>query len=222
MTQHMTFKTLVFTLLSVFLSSCWMQGPRTLHAPVFSEKGETHIGGYINPSEGFELQADYAFSDHLFALADFSGFSRKVPNESFRKTARAVSGGLGYYSTMGEFGRFSLYSGFTYGSVGNVPRIQNFSRRAFFLPYIGTNLGFASKKFESILSLRYSGNYFYTSQNSLSDKWNAIEPVVTLRLGGNKMKFHTQLGLSYPLVNTGQPVFISSLGLTYRFMALNK
>ena len=215
--MQLIFRISTLLLLASALSSCWMQGPRTVHAPVFKEKGELHVGGFANVVEGLELQTDYAMSNHLFALADVSGFALRSSNSSNWRTGGAVSGGLGLYSTMREKGRFSIYSGFTYGSVGNVPRVSRNSRNAFFLPYIGTNLGFASKHFESILSLRYSGNYFFNRQNSLAKKWAAIEPVGTLRIGGEKLKFHAQLGLSYPLVNTGEPVFISSIGMTYRF-----
>ena len=203
---------LFLVIVTLTLTSCSVIGPRAIHAPLFDEKGEKHLAVLGSVSTGVEIQFDYAFSNKYFLLTDVSG--AKYSN----LTCLSGSIGIGRYSKIGNRGKFSIYGGSSFGNFGN-SNARYIDRSKFLLPFLGMNLGFKTNFFEPVFTVRLTNNTYIRELGKIALSYGAFESAGTLRFGTEKLKFHAQLGLSYPFDSRdGLATYIINAGLTFRFL----
>ncbi len=203
---------LLCSLFILFISGCAPHGPRSFHVPLLDEKGVLQATGYISPANGLEIQADYAWGNHVYSPADFS-YSRIQSGENgFR--SNVYSFGIGYFTKMKNRGRFNLYLTPTYGNFGNTGSDY---KSHFLGQTFGSDIGWRFDHFEAALSLKYD-NFFYLSHSMQYDgNASGLGSAFTLRAGGERFKFHTQLGITYPLSGDYDLFpYVFNIGLNYR------
>jgi opacity protein-like surface antigen len=181
--------------------------PNSQNVPLLEEKGDIklNIGNK-------DLQVSYGISDHLGIMAngyynknEWSLTSETLDNQYLSKRL-LIEGGLGYYTTFGENGRFEVYGGAGYGNVkydydlldnGALIQSNTFGidmMRIFLQPAIGLqtdNFGFAfssrlvSVNFFNVDSIGYTQiELEEEGLNELEDNmFIFVEPALTLRFG---------------------------------------
>ena len=128
---------------------------------------------------------------------------------------------LGRYKSIGKRGKLSFYGGATLGSYGQTNNRN--TRNSFILPYAGLNIGLRTKYLEPVFTTRLSHNTYLRDLGRIDRAYPALESAITLRFGAKNLKFHSQLGISYPLDSqSGYGFYIANVGLTYRFVKKNK
>jgi len=201
-------KLLFITLVLIILSSCKiMYIPNTQNVPMLEEKGDIklEIGNK-------DLQLAYGVTDHLGIMVngyynknEWSVTSGTLDNQ-YLSTRSLIEGGVGYYTTMGESGRFEVYGGAGYGKVnydydlfdnGTLTESNTFGinmMRIFLQPAIGLqtdNIGFAFStrlagvNFSNIDTVGYSPTDLEAEglHELEDDMFIFIEPALTLRFG---------------------------------------
>lgn len=196
-------------LIALVFASCQSTGPRGIHVPLFKEKGELQATANINPSIGAEAQLDYAIGKRSFLFSDVSYSLPKLSSSSEGAAFFGSFGGGGYHS-FGKRGVFSYYLGGTYGtgrtSVG-APKYD------IYRPHIGVNVGWRRPKFENAFSLR--SGMMLTSYGTFV----TVDPAWTMRAGGERWKFQTQMGFRIVTTSTAiQPNV--SVGMVYKIPLL--
>jgi hypothetical protein len=208
---------LQITLMIGFFTSCRiMYVPNSQNVPMLEEKGDLKVGITTK-----DIQVAYGINNHLGIMAngyynknDWSLLSGTYENK-YLSTRSLVEGGLGYYTTLGDKGRFEVYGGAGYGHVNyNYDLLYNDTLtesnsfginmlRTFIQPAIGTqsdNFGFSfSTRFAAV---NFSGldSTGYSEAELVSEGLNEleqnmfifIEPAITLRVGVKYVQFQLQ------------------------------
>jgi hypothetical protein len=203
--------------MSISVLSCKiMYVPNSQNVPMLEEKGDIKAVVGIK-----DLQATYAVTNHFGIMAngyynknDWSITSGTLENKYF-STRSLIEGGAGYYTTLGDNGRFEVYGGAGYGHVKyNYDLLDNGVNtetntfdidllRVFLQPAIGTqsdNVCFAFStriagvSFSGIDSVGYTPVELESQGlNELTDNlFLFIEPALTLRLGFKYVQFQLQ------------------------------
>ena len=201
-------KLLLIAIIVISFSSCKiMYIPNTQNVPMLEEKGDIKVELGTK-----DLQVAYGVTDHLGIMVngyynknDWSVVSGEFDNQYLSKRT-LVEGGLSYYTTMGEKGRFEVYGGAGYGKVqydyelyesAVLTETNTFGinmMRAFLQPAIGIQsdnfgLAFSTRlagvSFSNIDSVGYSPVELESEGlNELEDNmFIFMEPALTLRLG---------------------------------------
>ena len=201
-------KLVLIALLLVCFSSCKiMYIPNTQNIPMLEEKGDIKLD-----IGNKDMQLAYGISNHVGIMAngyynknEWSVVSGTFDNQYLSKRS-LIEGGVGYYTTLGENGRFEIYSGAGYGNVsynydlvdnGTLTETNTFGinmMRIFFQPAIGLqtdNLGFAfstrlvSVNFLNVDTVGYTQTELEAEglHELEDDMFIFIEPAITLRLG---------------------------------------
>jgi hypothetical protein len=192
--------------------SCGPYGSRAFHVAQLDEKGDFQAGGYISPATGLELQADYAWGDRFYSPADFSYSIIQSGDNGFRSNAYSL--GLGYYKRMRGAGRFDVYITPMYGNYGNT---GSDNKSHFFSQAIGSDLGWRFKHFEAAFSMKVENFSFFDDNWNFDGKATTLGSGMTMRFGGERLKFHMQIGLSYPVSGTVDVFpYVMNLGINYR------
>lgn len=203
---------LLCSLLVILTIGCAPYGPRSFHAPLLNEKGDVHAAANLNMANGLEIQADYAWANHFYSPADFSFSFIQSGENGFRSNAYSL--GIGYFTKMKNRGRFNLYLTPTYGNFGNSGSDY---KSHFFGQTFGSDIGWRFNHFEAALSLKYDNFYYLSSNMQYDGNASGLGSAVTLRVGGDRFKFHTQFGVTYPLAGKYDffPI-VANFGLNYR------
>ncbi|MDX1350856.1 MAG: hypothetical protein R3279_11435 [Putridiphycobacter sp.] len=198
--------------------ACLPYGSRAFHVPLLNEKGDLQVGASISPLTGLEIQADYAWSHHFYSPVDFSYSYLKSGQTSQQSNAYSV--GIGYYTKIKENTRFNCYFTPMYGNYGSA---NSSFQSNFFAQSLGADIGHRFKHFESAFSLKFETFQLLDNNFRFEGGSPNLTPGLTMRFGGERYKFHMQLGLSYPLTNNDDFVFYTmGMGLTYRINVFNR
>ncbi|MBC7776693.1 MAG: hypothetical protein H7246_14765 [Phycisphaerae bacterium] len=208
-----------FIALLSLLSSCSpaIYNANAINAPLLSKKGNTKIslGSTLGTEVLFNnnLQGAYAISDHLGLMVNSMQHKFRRTNSSFGSSSTSrhkeifTEAGLGYYSAIGNSSkwRWECYGGFGLGKTretepNNELIISAPFRRFFAQP----SIGFVSRYFDAALSVR--GSYLSVGQiNWVGDIRNGttvhgaiIEPCLTIRAGGRRIKPFLQYSWMFP------------------------
>lgn len=212
--------------------------PNTVQAPTLLETGEVEVGTYYSPNF-VNVQAAGAVTYNVGVLfsgvTDFRsrtdtayhhfgeigvGYTHHWANlENKTKIAPIVMGFLGYGAGVIRAEQESwVTNDGSYVSYG----WGNYDR--FFLQLGG---GFAQKHVELLFNVRATYVEFKTLHtnfnNSDSKKFNTfLEPALTIKTGGERLKFFGQLGLAFEASDQQNVAFrqqplMLSLGLNYQF-----
>jgi len=207
----------LFTILG--LNSCSVYQPNGVNTPLFSKKGQTAINA--NVGSGANLQAAYALSDHIGIMANgFWGNSEVTINNDDKRKGKGslFEAGIGYFTQSTGGFAFETYAG---GGVGNVhidrtisstnvtKKFETSATKLFVQP----SVGYVRKHFEVAFTPRLSAlNYkkpttTYSASELTADKfvnidqttWLFLEPTLTIRAGGQRLKGQIQLGKAFKL-----------------------
>jgi hypothetical protein len=201
--------------------------PAAQNVPLFQEKKEANISGDFrigNDTKGFDIQTAVAATDHLGITVNYSHYTGDEENynwysgdiSSVTYGSSTFEMGLGYYLPFKDKMVFEIYSGYatsnfkTNGLVHLSSGIQQVHSNSFF---IQPDIGLRIKHFEVAFSSRIRVNsynkvsYAFGFENNEYDYTDDLmrshpvvcfmEPAVTLRVGGEHVKFQIQGGPSF-------------------------
>jgi len=197
-----------FGVLLLLFSSCApAYVPNVANTPLLKEKGDMQLN--MNAAfSGFDPQFAVGVTNHLGLMINGSFANRTSDStDNFHKHT-FVEGGLGYYGTFGNQGRFEVYGGY---GLGKIQAEYNNSlwetrsdvklQRIFIQPAIGVS----GPVFDASFSPRLVHVYLYQGANNNAVFF--IEPIATTKVGYKYIKAVVQLGLSYPLENQDDVLF---------------
>ena len=184
--------------------------PNNTNVPLFTEKGEIQLAAY-HGTNGTDLQAGVSVIDHLAVIGNFEISSRETEDVEDYHKHRFAEVGIGFYDTFGGKGRYEFYGGygsgrsetFDYENIFNVNegRVKGKFDRWFFQG----NIGIGNKVFEGALSYRLSYVNFYQFEDLTGSVVHdrpleelMMEPAITIKVGGERLKFVSQWGWSFP------------------------
>jgi hypothetical protein len=229
---------LFFAAFSLWLSSCGsLYVPNKLTVPLFDHKHEFEISCNIG-SNGADVQTAYAVSDNWFILANANvGLDQFIYQNDLSNKHLFLDGGIGYYKNIDDFQNLSISFGYGRGTSDKELRMSGFYvvdynynasgnvQRVFIQPTYAIK-HIKNKSVQLYMSCRISGVHYYnyTIQHSYSEKLinNRLffEPAIGYSVGGNKIRIHTQYGLSFPTMHNfdafGHRLWILSTGLILR------
>lgn len=200
--------------------------PNAPNVPFFKEKNNAGVSFSYqlgNISSGVNLQAAYALTDHLGLMMNFNYFGGRQESVTFfgmdeevRYNGNMLEFGAGYFLPVKTNFVFETYAGMGFGGVENNStfypagnRINNHVRfrRYFVQPAFGW---IANEHFLLGLSVRTGMLHYYdlniktgddTDIYALMDIKNnpsfVVEPALTMRTGGEIVKFQLQMITSY-------------------------
>lgn len=195
----------------IFQSCAPVYLPNTRQTPMFDEPGEIQLSGY-HGTNGFDIQAAASVVDHFAVMGNAAFAARDSEDSTDYRKHHFYEFGLGYYDTFGEKGRFEFYGGYgggkteaqdSYFFVNNNEIVAKGEFNRFFLQ---GNLGLQTDVFEGAFSYRVAWLNYYKFEevrtgSTLYDnnvKEVFLEPAITLKVGGEKVKFVSQFGVSFP------------------------
>lgn len=244
--------------ISIILTGCvTLYKPNIVHSPMLKEKGEltTSASLGISGSGLMNLQAAYATSNNTGIMINGMYHNRNLKSADSSVNRLNIffgEAGAGYFNTLGSEKNFlfQCYGGGGYGHSND--KITNTNQpypevRANYLNlFIQPGLAFTDKNLDVAFDLR--ANYvhlfnIYANLYEQFDFWNTnykyysnatlnfinLEPAITIRAGGEKLKGVLQMGAiiptfnpkSYIAVNTSSylllPLLKLSIGFNYTF-----
>ncbi len=252
-----TVKIFSFGVFLLFTGCVALYKPGTIHSPLLKEKGEfnaTAAAG-LSGTGLASLQAAYAVSDHAGLMIDGMYHGRKYGNPetaSEKLTILHGEAGVGYFTTFGNRQNllFQCYAGCGYGKTSDIidnPGQQNPEVKAdYFNLFIQPGVAIISNHVELAFDLKSDFVQLFNVYAYLYDQfewWNTdtrfhsdttinfmnLEPTLTLKAGGKKLKGFVQAGLTIPVVHADSyfdistesmlifPLIKFSAGITYRF-----
>ena len=243
--------------LLIFTGCVTLYKPNAIHSPLLKEKGEFNMSAILGLSgcAATNLQASYALSDHAGIMIDgMYHFRHTNKEESVDERLNMLFGeaGAGYFSKFGNQNNklFQCYGGFGYGRTSDVidyndqpdPQANASYVNVFFQP----GVAIISNRFEVAFDLRANYIQMFNINAYLYNQfewWNTdskfhsdttlnfmnLEPTITLKIGGKKLKGFLQTGLTLPTVNRSSyfgvsttslflvPLIKFSVGVSYSF-----
>lgn len=208
----------VWIVFSILINSCAPAYiPNVVNVPLLSNQGEFQASLNTGVS-GFDPQFAYAITDYLGVMLNGSFVSRtNDPLQNFHQHF-AVESGAGYYTKIGNNGRFEVFGGLGYSRLKAdysnnlwISRTDVNSYKFFIQPAIGATTDIFDGSFATRLVMI---NLF---QNQKSYTGYFIEPVLTAKVGYKFVKVLMQAGFSLPinseeLLFSYQP-FLLSIGI---------
>ena len=231
--------------------------PNAIHSPLLKEKGELNTSASLGFAGCglYNLQAAYAISEHTGFMLDGMYHNRRSNNaDSSVEKLNMLFGeaGAGYFTAFGNQKNilFQCYSGGGYGittdKIENTHQFYPEMNANYFNIFVQPGLSFTMKYFELALDVRANYVRLFNIHAYLYDKfdwWNTdfklysdttldfvnLEPAVTMKIGGGKLKGIVQLGVTIPTINSnsyfdvsnpsslGSPLFKFSGGISYSF-----
>lgn len=210
--------------LALAMTSCApLYLPATRNAPLFDERGEAQVSGYLSAA-GIEAQGAYALTDNIAVTASYEYANQKKTSNGVEYTRKNnyAEFGLGIYNTTRSL-RWEIIGGYGFGEgtssdvyyffapdfgVGFETVATGKMTRIFLQPSIGTNNRGTNLSFTPKLSwVDYSE---FTSggitRQPTEDPILFLEPAATLKfhLAGNLFMIG-QVGFTLPL--SGEPYF---------------
>lgn len=220
-------------LLSVILFSCTTAYiPSELNTPAFHEENQFR-GSISYGSSGTNLQLGYSFLDNFGAIG---GISYLKTYGSAHRFQRVWEFGIGYFNRMENKGNpyYEVFAGFdigetrsTYQDDGFEPNFPyDYEHSRYYKIFLQPDIFFIFDAVDLIFSMRlnymnFSAYEHYSKPNAILPKAIGFEPAVTVRVGGENLKFKTQAGLSYTGRFSGSEFnyseFFISFGLAFSF-----
>ncbi len=191
--------------------------PNVINTPLLSNKGEFQCAIHTGTA-GNDPQFAYAITDNIGVMLNGSFANRTSDSTDDFHKHQFVEIGSGYFTKLGNSGRFEVFGGFGLGKLK--AKLDNnlwmsyedvTSNRIFIQPAIGA----ATEIFDASLAARFV--MVNMKQSSAKNTGLFLEPVMTTKVGYKYVKLVFQLGLSFPLNSktrefSYQP-FIFSIGL---------
>ncbi len=208
---------LILTLGISLITSCApVYIPNVANVPLLSQKGELQVAVHAGTA-GIDPQVAYAITNTVGIMANGSFRDSKSSESNDFHNHNFGELGIGYYTQIDETGRFEVFSGFGLGET-NSQIISTFSNRVhakYNKFFIQPSIGLTQKS----VDFSFSTRYIFVSVNDLSNSnfdytRSFIEPIATLKLGGNKIKAVVQLGLSLPINDKGSSIDFQPLLLS--------
>ncbi len=218
----------ILFLIFLFLNSCKsVYIPNAVNAPFLTEKKQG-AGAVCFGTSYIDGQAAYSFAKNFAAMANFSLWRLNKDSSRFHQHF-IFEGGAGYYVKLNNTWLFDVYSCFGYGSSETREYGKEFMKVKgnYMKVFIQPSIGLMSGTFEGGFSLR--SNYVYFTNFSIyNNNFNKpaqyyIEPVLTGKVGFEKLKFVAQIGCSLPFGSTAfntdydYQKLIFNLGICYKF-----
>lgn len=197
--------------------------PSNTNAPLFKEKGETHID-FTTSSTGLHLAGNYSYSDKYFVLLNtnysYGNFLKYHDywEASIRKEGnynefahRYGEIGMGRYDILKSNFKLELMTGIGYGTAEENEVISDLNASAdylakYYLGFVQTNIGYRNRFIIAGGGVRFAYtnfDYEYPHDYSLPLIYESInfynlnvEPFVFAKLGKGKMKFTFKFNLS--------------------------
>lgn len=191
--------------------------PNTVNTPLFSNKGEFQISVYKGLA-GTDPQFACAITDNIGLMLNGSFANRTNDTTNNYHKHQFLELGIGYYSGIGEKGRFEVYTGYGFGKLSANYESGIFSDRAnvntsriFLQPAIGVS----SDVYDGSFATRFVAvNLTGETENSLGF---FVEPVFTSKIGYRYVKGVIQFGMSFPFeedqIEFNYQPFIFSIGV---------
>ncbi len=107
--------TLLISML-IFSSCAPSYVPNATNAPLLSEKGELQMTTWVGTA-GFDPQVAYAVGDHMGLMLNGSFASRDSDSTNNFHRHRFIEAGIGYFTKIGNLGRFEAYGGYGFGDL---------------------------------------------------------------------------------------------------------
>lgn len=200
----------------IFASCSPAYVPNVVNTPLLSNKKEIQASLYSGVS-GFDLQSAYALTDHIGIMANGSFINNRNDSlENFRKHNFGELG-VGYFSKIGNNGRFEVFSGYGTGKVqaefeNNLwqsDAYANYSRI-----FIQPSVGAATDYFDGAFSPRFVMVKIQQNNEHFTEYF--AEPTLTGKVGYKYVKAVLQFGISIPMTeypDFNYNPFLLSLGI---------
>ena len=198
--------------------------PNMVNSPMFTNGGEFQAT-IATGTSNFDAQTAYAITDNIGIMVNGSyGDETSDSSDNFHKHT-FIEGGIGYYDTFGDKGRYEIFGGYGSGRVeGYYKNIFNVSditdaryNRYFIQPGIGIATGIFDGSFATrftLVQMNPTGNDFAAGEYKAF-----AEPVITAKIGYRYVKFITQFGFPFHLGSEKPSYdyqhFIVNFGLTF-------
>ncbi|MFO7722771.1 MAG: hypothetical protein R6V49_06055 [Bacteroidales bacterium] len=195
--------------------------PNVVTTPMLGQQGEV-VATFNTGISGFDPQFAYAITDEIGVIAN--GSFRDYTSDSTNNYHRHLFGevGAGYFTKLGNAGRFEVYGG---GGGGLLQAefdnqiFVSFADVRYYRGFIQPSIGLVTDVAELSFSSRFV--FLTLQQDGVRRASPFIEPAITAKLGYKYVKGTMQLGLSLPMKEQldffYQP-FIFSMGLQIRIV----
>jgi hypothetical protein len=193
--------------------------PNVVTTPMLGQQGEV-VASFNTGISGFDPQFAYAVTDQIGIVAN--GSFRDYTSDStsnYHKHFFTEIGG-GYYTRLGDVGRFEVYGGGGGGTLqadfGN-NSFRSFADVRIYRGFIQPSIGMVTDVAELTFSSRFVFVTLMQDGNRVSSPF--VEPAITAKLGYKYIKGTMQLGFSLPVAEELQffyQPFIFSMGLQIR------
>jgi hypothetical protein len=248
---------LSFGMLLILFGCVTLYKPNAIHSPLLKEKGELNTSASLGLSGCglFNLQSAYGISDNTGVMIDGMYHNRHSTSaDSSVENLNMFFGeaGAGYFTTFGDSKNwlFQWYTGGGYGitrdKISNADQPNPEVSSKYFNIFTQPGMAFTSKHFEAAFDVRTNYVRLFKIHAYLYEKfewWNTnfnfysdttidfvnLEPAVTFKAGGEKLKGVVQLGLTIPAINSNAyfmvnnssllivPLIKFSIGVNYTF-----
>jgi len=230
---------LVFLVVGFASCSPKFYTPNTQNVPLISEKGETNLSLSGNGNQ-VEFQGAYGIAKNIALKANGGLFIPSDLDNGNGGSGKFIEFGGGYFKPITEKWIFETYGIIGIGSFENhLPSAKTVSPQTngnisanILRVGIQPNFGYKSKYFSAavssrIVNLSYSninGDLIFENENQPNYlKTNSsnflVEPALTIKGGGEKLKLQIQYGYSLNLTNSNfrQDKSFLTLGLNFNF-----
>lgn len=221
-----------FILVLLFSGCAPVYVSNTTNAPLFGEKGTLMVSA-LGGTNGYDLQFAHAPTKHFVVIANGSYQSKTADSNSIKDYHNHYFGevGGGYYTKLGERGRFEIIGGYGIGQSESgydynffepySKLVKGYYERYFIQADIGNTSG--NNVMTSGVSIKgsYVNFYKFASETIVSKEAQSnfyFEPAVFFRVGWKYVKFQFEfagsiLASENPAFNN-QP-FLISAGLVF-------
>jgi len=194
---------LYFAVIVLVLQSCSSTYyPSSANVSLFRAKNELKASVGISPSSA-NVDIAYSVTDNFMLTGGAFGFIQKessIGNQVYKSSkGYSFTFAPGYYKHFGHQGVFEVLVGYGYNYSDSQHADGNFHK-----VFIQPSIGFSRKYFEMAFTPRFTTviidqNTFLDNRPSQYDMF--IEPIGTIRAGGEYFKVTTQLGFTIPTAN---------------------
>lgn len=228
-------KLTAFALVAMVIGCTPIYVPNVVNIPLNSNKGDVTAGLYTGTC-GYDLQFNYAVSDHIAVMLNGSYGKNSPENDSLPNDYyKHVFGeaGAGYFTKFGSTGRFEAYGGMGtgYGTANNnylfIGAQSVYATGYYNRLFAQVNIANVTEFVDEGFCLRATYVNFFKYTYSSTDYKHSndqifIEPVGFARFGWRYVKFESQIGFAIPVGNKSfddyQP-FIFNFGLVFNINA---
>ncbi len=191
--------------------------PNVINTPLLSNKGEVQAAIHAGIS-GADPQFAYAITNNIGIILNGSFANRASDTTDNFHEHQFVELGTGYYTKIGESGRFETFGGLGFGNLH--AKFDNnlwstSSNVNFYRIFIQPAIGASTDIFDGSLASRFV--MVNMNQGSNNSTGYFIEPVLTGKIGYKYVKVVIQLGVSFPLnfnnIDFSYQPFLFSIGL---------